>query len=85
MPDTRGDRAIRWIQAYCLVPDGPQKGEHVKLTQAERFEILRIYNAGGPQARRQQNQAAVTVDPEPCDLKLTTTAPAAVVVVQKPS
>lgn len=50
MPHTsRGDAAIRWIEKFCLVPDGPDKGKRVKLTAAQRFDIRRIYNAGGPQ------------------------------------
>jgi hypothetical protein len=45
----RGDRNARWIEAYCLVPHGPDKGERVVLTQAQRETVHMIYdNPGGP-------------------------------------
>jgi hypothetical protein len=41
---TRGERAIRWIQDYCLVPNGPNKGEYVRLTPAQRDIVRQIYD-----------------------------------------
>ena len=41
---TRGERAIRWIQEYCLVPSGLDKGQHVRLTPAQRDIVRQIYD-----------------------------------------
>ena len=47
---TRGDRAVHWIETYCLYPDGADKGKPARLTPAQRLDVLRIYAApGGPQ------------------------------------
>jgi hypothetical protein len=43
----RGERAIFWIEAYCLVPNGPDKGQHVRLTPAQRETLREIYNGTG--------------------------------------
>ena len=46
---TRGERAIRWIQDYCLLPSGLDKGQHVRLTPAQRDIVREIYdNPNGP-------------------------------------
>jgi hypothetical protein len=46
---TRGGRAIRWIEAYCLVPSGLDRGQHVRLTLAQRDIVREIYdNPNGP-------------------------------------
>ncbi len=45
---TRGDAAVEWIENYCVFPSGPDKGEPVRLTPAERAEVLMIYD--GPNA-----------------------------------
>jgi hypothetical protein len=37
---TPGQKAANWIEAYCLFPNGLDKGQHVRLT-AEQKEILR--------------------------------------------
>jgi hypothetical protein len=42
---TRGERAIRWIQDYCLVPSGLDKGQHVRLTPAQRDIVRQIYDS----------------------------------------
>jgi hypothetical protein len=42
---TLGWGAIRWIQDYCCVPSGPNRGDHVKLTSVEKDMILSIYDA----------------------------------------
>jgi hypothetical protein len=41
---TRGERAIRWIEAYCLVPIGPDKGQRVRLTPAQQDIVRQIYD-----------------------------------------
>ena len=41
---TRGERAIRWIEAYCLVPGGLDKGQHVRLTPTQRDIVREIYD-----------------------------------------
>jgi hypothetical protein len=43
---TRGERNVRWIENYCVQPDGLRKGEHVRLSP-EQYEIVcRIYDEG---------------------------------------
>ncbi len=42
---TRGQRNAQWIERYCLVPSGPQRGEHVKLTQVQRNIVLKLYSS----------------------------------------
>jgi hypothetical protein len=47
---SRGDRAVRWIQDYCLVPSGPDKGLRVRLTPVQQDTVRQIYdNPNGPQ------------------------------------
>ena len=46
---TRGNRAIRWIEEYCVVPSGERKGQHVRLTNAEREIIRMIYDHRKPE------------------------------------
>jgi hypothetical protein len=41
---TRGERAIRWIEVYCLVPSGLDRGQHVRLTPAQRDIVREIYD-----------------------------------------
>ncbi|MEJ2377189.1 MAG: hypothetical protein P8Y71_17860 [Pseudolabrys sp.] len=43
---TRSDKARFWIENYCHVPDGPNKGQKVILTPAEHMQLLRIYDMG---------------------------------------
>src|SRR5262245_59528136 len=42
----RADRAIAWIEAYCIVPYGPQRGEYARLTRQERDMLTAIYDRG---------------------------------------
>jgi hypothetical protein len=50
MRQTRGDKNAHWIEMFCLVPRGPDKGERVVLTQAQRETVRMIYdNPSGPQ------------------------------------
>ena len=49
LKQARGDRAIRWIQDYCLLPSGLDKGQHVRLTPPQRDIVREIYdNPNGP-------------------------------------
>jgi hypothetical protein len=41
---TRGDRAIDWIEKYCLYPAGPERGQRVRLSQHQREIIRTIYD-----------------------------------------
>jgi hypothetical protein len=36
---TRGERNVRWIEEYCLFPDGPNKGKRVPLS-AEKRDLI---------------------------------------------
>lgn len=40
----RSDRAIDWVEDYCLIPAGPDKGQRVKLTVEQRRIIRQIYD-----------------------------------------
>ena len=44
---SRGASAVTWIERYCVVPSGPERGQHVRLSQAQRETVRRIYD--GPQ------------------------------------
>lgn len=46
---TRGQRNAQWIEKYCVVPSGPDKGRFVHLTPAQRETVHQIYNHDGPQ------------------------------------
>jgi hypothetical protein len=46
LKQARGGRAIRWIEAYCLVPGGLDRGQHVRLTLAQRAIVREIYDNG---------------------------------------
>lgn len=47
---THGEICRRWIEDYCLVPGGPDRGQPVRLTDAQRETIHRIYdNPNGPE------------------------------------
>jgi hypothetical protein len=47
---TRGDRVINWVEEYCRYPDGPKKGEPVRLSQEQCWQIRQIYDhPDGPQ------------------------------------
>jgi len=44
MRKTRGEKNIRWIEMFCLVPHGPDKGQHVRLTQEQHDTLREIYD-----------------------------------------
>src|SRR5262245_27406725 len=47
---SRGARAASWIETYCLFPSGADRGQHVRLTQAQRESVRQIYDhPDGPQ------------------------------------
>jgi len=47
---SRGSKNAHWIEQYCLVPNGPDRGQHVRLTQAQRETVRQIYDhPDGPQ------------------------------------
>ena len=43
---SRGDRAISWVEEYCLYPNGPERGQHVKLSQVQKHTVRQIYDHG---------------------------------------
>jgi phage terminase large subunit-like protein len=43
-PQTRGERAIKWIEERCVVPEGQLQGQPVKLRPWQKAELLRIYD-----------------------------------------
>ena len=41
---TRGQRAVGWMEKYCLYPRVPHAGQLVRLTQVQRELLLRLYD-----------------------------------------
>lgn len=41
---TRGERNIRWIEAYCRIPEGKDVGKPVKLRPWQKRDIKKIYD-----------------------------------------
>jgi hypothetical protein len=49
MPRQRstGERYVMWIESYCVRPvAGPERGQRVKLTDAQKETVRRIYDQG---------------------------------------
>jgi hypothetical protein len=68
-PHTRADHVIDWVEKYCLHPNGPHKGEPVRLSQAECWQVRQIYDSpSGP------NQTAPLTGPLAAYLALMHTA-----------
>jgi hypothetical protein len=42
---TSGDKAIRWIEAFCVVPFGFDKGQHVRLTTEQKEIVHQIFDS----------------------------------------
>ena len=42
---TRGDKAIRWIEQFCVYPHGFSKGQHVVLTEEQCETLRRVFDA----------------------------------------
>ena len=32
---SRGDRAVKWIETYCVIPSGPERGQHLSDRQLD--------------------------------------------------
>lgn len=41
---THGDKAIRWIEQFCVYPHGFSKGQHVVLTEQQRAALHQIFD-----------------------------------------
>lgn len=41
---TRGKRNIKWVEAYCRIPEGRDVGKPVKLRAWQRAELIKIYD-----------------------------------------
>src|SRR4051812_40968914 len=50
---TRAGQNIRWIEMDCVTPFGPDRGQRVRLTDAEKFTIRQIYD-------REQQDGSIT-------------------------
>ena len=44
---TRAGQNIRWIETHCVTPFGPDRGQRVRLTDAEKLTICQIYDREG--------------------------------------
>jgi hypothetical protein len=47
---TRAERNILWIETFCVVPSGFDKGQRVKLTPQQRATIRKLYDDDGDAA-----------------------------------
>lgn len=43
---TRGQRNVAWIETFCRIPAGPQRGEHVMLSPTQREIVRKLYDHG---------------------------------------
>ena len=43
---SRGQRNAHWIEKFCVLPNGPNKGQRVVLTPAQRDIVRQVYNIG---------------------------------------
>ena len=41
---TRGDKAVRWIENFCVYPHSFNKGQHVVLTEEKRETLRRVFD-----------------------------------------
>lgn len=48
MTATRGARAVKWIEHFCICPDGPNRGRPARLTAGEVSKLLSLYDHDGP-------------------------------------
>lgn len=44
---SRSLRAVNWIEQYCVISGGPEKGQRVRLSQQQRETVRRIYDEQG--------------------------------------
>jgi hypothetical protein len=41
---------VKWIETYCIIPSGSEKGQHARLSVEQRATVRQIYdNPDGPQ------------------------------------
>ena|SRR5262245_35931778 len=45
---TRGDRAVLWIEHFCVYPNGADRGQRVRLTPAARDVVRQIFDYPDP-------------------------------------
>ena len=43
-----GERNARWIENFCVQPNGPNKGQRVVLTPAQRDIVRQVYDTARP-------------------------------------
>jgi hypothetical protein len=43
---SRAERARTWIEHFCIVPSGPERGQYVRLTRQQRDTLTAIYDEG---------------------------------------
>ena len=56
---TRGDQVAEWIEDYCVVPSGPDRGKPVRLTEAELYAVRQFYDCpAGPQDQQVEGNLA---------------------------
>ena len=41
---SRGDKAVLWVETYCLIPSGPERGQHVRLSVEQRATVHQMYD-----------------------------------------
>lgn len=41
---TPGQKAARWIEAYCVYPHGFDRGQHVRLTAEQRETLRKLFD-----------------------------------------
>ena len=59
MHQTRGDQVALWIEEYCGVPSGQDKGKRVRLTEAELYAVRQFYDCpGGPHDQQVEGNLA---------------------------
>jgi hypothetical protein len=42
---TPGQKAARWIEAYCVYPHGFSKGQHVRLTTEQKEIVHKVFDS----------------------------------------
>ena len=43
---TRSERVIWWVRHFCIVPDGPNRGQPAMLLPEQEAQVRRIYDRG---------------------------------------
>ena len=47
---TRSERVIWWVRHFCIVPDGPNRGQPPVLSLRQEMQVHRVYDGGEPEA-----------------------------------